>query len=187
MNIISTMVGMSIMAGAAAPVMNMAIAPAEAAARARNFGIAETAAVVFAATYEGKLDIPENTETCVAAAREGTEKEYSVTCTHGTGKYVQSVTRAFRLAVPDKGLNEVDGASTSRTFQFETPTRFSGHQCPQHDAWGVYGHNDQYYEVLGGACTPRDIWNQNKYQFSDPDAWLWDANNFNGWGNHPDY
>ena len=187
MNIVGTMVSMTLMAGAAAPVMNMAIAPAEAAARARNFGVAETAAVVFAATYEGKLDIPENTETCVAAAREGTENAYSVTCTHGTGKYVQSVTRAFRLAVPDKGLNEVEGASTGRTFQFETPTRFSGHQCPQHDAWGVYGHNDQYYEVLGGACTPRDIWNQNKYQFSDPDAWLWDANNFNGWGNHPDY
>ena len=187
MNIVGTMVSMSIMAGAAVPVMNMAIAPAEAAARARNFGIAETAAVVFAATYEGKLDIPKNTETCVAAAREGTENAYSVTCTHGTGKYVQSVTRAFRLAVPDKGLNEVDGANTNRTFQFETPTRFSGHQCPQQDAWGVYGHNDQYYETLGGACTPRDIWNQNKYQFSDPDAWLWDANNFNGYGNHPDY
>ena len=187
MNIVGTMVSMSIMAGAAVPVMNMTIAPAEAAARARNFGIAETAAVVFAATYEGKLDIPKNTETCVAAAREGTENAYSVTCTHGTGKYVQSVTRAFRLAVPDKGLNEVDGANTNRTFQFETPTRFSGHQCPQQDAWGVYGHNDQYYETLGGACTPRDIWNQNKYQFSDPDAWLWDANNFNGYGNHPDY
>ena len=187
MNIVSTMVSMSIMAGATVPVMNMAIAPAEAAARARNFGIAETAAVVFAATYEGKLDIPENTETCVAAAREGTENAYSVTCTHGSGKYVQSVTRAFRLAVPDEGLDEADGADNSREFAFQTPTRFSGHQCPQHDQWGVYGYNDQYYEALGGACTPRDIWNQSKYQFSDPDSWLYDVNNFNGWGDHPDY
>lgn len=187
MNIVGTMVGMSLMASAAPMVMNMAIAPAEAAARARNFGIAETAAVVFSATYEGKLDIPENTETCVAATREGTDNAYSVTCTHGTGKYVQSVTRAFRLAVPDKGLNSNDSNNNSREFAFETPTRFSGHQCPQQDAWGVYGYNDQYYEALGGACTPRDIWNQSKYQFSDPDSWLWDANNFNGYGDHPDY
>ena len=187
MNIVSTMVSMSIMAGATVPVMNMAIAPAEAGLRARNFGVAETAAVVFAATYEGKLDIPQNTDTCVAAPREGTENAYSVTCTHGSGKYVQSVTRAFRLAVPDEGLDEVDGANNSREFQFETPTRFSGHQCPQHDQWGVYGYNDQNYEALGGACIPRDIWNQPKYQFSDPDAWLYDVNNFNGWGHHPDY
>ena len=32
-----------------------------------------------------------------------------------------------------------------------------------------------------------DIWNQSKYQFSDPDAWLYDVNNINGWGDHPDY
>ena len=187
MNIVSTTVGMAIMGTAAPMVMQMSIAPAVAQMRAQNFAVAETAAVVFAATYEGKLDIPENTETCVAAARDGTENAYSVTCTHGSGKYVQSVTRAFRLAVPDKGLNEVEGASTGREFAFETPTRFSGHQCPQHDQWGVYGYNDQYYDALGGACTPRDIWNQSKYQFSDPDSWLWNANNFNGYGDHPDY
>ena len=187
MNIVSTIVSITIMGSAMPMVANMAIQPAVAQKRAENFAVAETAAVVFAATYEGKLDIPENTETCVAAAREGTENAYSVTCTHGSGNYVQSVTRAFRLAVPDKGIDQVDGATNGREFAFETPTRFSGHQCPQHDQWGVYGYNDQYYEALGGACTPRDIWNQPKYQFSDPDAWLWDANNFNGWGNHPDY
>jgi hypothetical protein len=187
MNIISTTVGLSIMGAAAPMVLEMSIAPVVAQKRAQNFGVAETAAVVFAATYEGTLDTPENTETCTPAAREGTENAYSVTCTHGTGKYVQSVTRAFRLAVPDKALNGTDSNTNSREFAFETPTRFSGHQCPQQDAWGVYGYNDQYYEVLGGACTPRDIWNENKYTFSNPDAWLWDANGFNGYGDHPDY
>ena len=142
MNIVGTMVGMTLMASALPAVTTMAIAPAEAAKRAENFGVAETAAVVYAATYEGKLDIPTNTETCVAAAREGTENAYSVTCTHGTGKYVQSVTRAFRLAVPDQGLNGSDSGNNTREFAFETPTRFSGHQCPQQDAWGVYGYND---------------------------------------------
>lgn len=187
MNIISTTVGLSLLGAAAPMVMEMSIAPVVAQKRAQNFGIAETAAVVFAATYEGTLRIPKNTETCTPAAREGTENAYSVTCTHGTGKYVQSVTRAFRLAVPDQTLNGTNGNANSREFAFETPTRFSGHQCPQQDAWGVYGYNDQYYEALGGACTPRDIWNENKYIFSNPDAWLWDANGFNGYGEHPDY
>ena len=187
MNVVSAVVGLGIMGSAMPMIAQMSIQPYQAMKRAENFGVAESAAVVFAATYEGTLDIPENTDSCVAAARDGTENAYSVTCTHGSGQYVQSVTRAFRLAVPDERSDDVDGTDSSRQFQFETPTRFSGHQCPQHDAWGVYGWNDQYYEALGGACTPRDIWNQPKYQFSDPDAWMWDANNFNGWGNHPDY
>ena len=174
--------------GAAAPMIaNISIQPIIAQKRAENFGVAETAAVIYAATYEGKLDIPENTQTCVSASREGTENAYSVTCTHGTGKYAQSVTRAFRLAAPDQGLNENESSRNRREFALETPTRFSGHQCPQQDAWGVYGYNDQYYDILGGACTPPDIWNENKYAFSNPDAWLWDANGFNGYGDHPDY
>ena len=173
--------------GVSAPaMMKMSIAPYEAQLRAQNLGVAETAAVVFAASYEGTLDIPENTDTCTSEAREGTENAYSVTCTHGNGNYVQSVTRAFRLAVPEQAVEEVD-RDGGRQFQFETPTRFSGHQCPINDQWGVYGYNDQYYQALGGACIPRDIWNQPKYQFSDPDAWLYDVNNYNGWGDHPDY
>ena len=187
MNLISAVIGTAIMGATAPMIAQMSIAPFQAQKRAENFGVAETAAVIYAASYEGKLEIPENTETCVSAARESTENAYSVTCTHGSGKYVQSVTRAFRLAVPDKGLNDMDNNNNKRECAFETPTRFSGHQCPQQDAWGVYGYNDQYYDVLGGACTPRDIWNENKYVFSNPDAWLWDANGFNGYGEHPDY
>ena len=142
MNIVSTMVGMSIIGASAPMIMTMAIAPAEATKRANNFGIAETAAVVFAATYEGKLDLPPtSTETCTSQAREGTQNAYSVTCTHGTGKYVQSVTRAFRLAVPDSDLDN-DGSEQEREFAFETPTRYSGHQCPIYDAWGTKGYND---------------------------------------------
>ena len=175
------------MAGASPMLMTMAISPAEAAKRAENFGVAETAAVVYAATYEGGTDIPPTvTDTCTSQAREGTDNAYSVTCTHGTGKYVQSVTRAFRLAVPEKELNSTDDGN-SREFSFEKPTRYSGHQCPMHDPWGVYGYNDQYYTALGGACMPQDAWNQTNYQFSNPDAWLYDINNIKGYGAHPDY
>jgi len=187
MNIVSTMVTMSI-AGAMSPVlMTMSLAPAEAAKRAQNLGIAESAAVVFAATYEGKLDLPPTaTETCTSAVRENTANAYSVTCTHGSGKYVQTVTRAFRLAVPDESLDS-DSADTSREFAFETPTRYSGHQCPGYDSWGVNGYNDTNYTALNGACIPKDAWNQTRYQFSNPDDWLYDINNYNGWGEHPDY
>ena len=190
MNIVSTTVGMSLMGVAAPMVMEMSIAPVVAQKRAQNFSVAETAAVVFAATYEGTTDTPADTDTCTSSEREGTENAFSVTCTHGSGKYVQSVTRAFRLAVPEKELNNgggTDGASFGRQFEFETPTRYSGHQCPIHDPWGVYGYNDQYYNALGGACTPDVAWTQVKYQFSNPDAWLYDINNIKGWGDHPDY
>jgi hypothetical protein len=187
MNILSTMVGMTLMASASPMVMNMAIAPAEASKRALNFGIAETAAVVFAAKYEGGFEIPANTDTCTAKAREDTENAYSVTCTHGADKYVQSVTRAFRTAVPDNDLDNVDSVSTSREFAYETPTRFSGLSCPYYDEWGTNGYNDQYYRALNGACIPIPVWTQTAYQFSNPDAWLYDVNNYNGWGSHPDY
>ena len=181
------MVGLSIMGTSAPAMMQMSIAPHEAQLRAKNLGVAETAAVVFAATYEGTLDTPTDTETCTSEAREGTQNAYSVTCTHGTGTYVQSVTRAFRLTVPDTDLDNGDGATTQREFAYATPTRFSGHQCPYYDAWGVNGYNDQYYSALGGACIPSTGWTQSVYQLSNPDEWLYDINNRNGWGSHPDH
>ena len=98
------------------------------------------------------------------------------------------MSRSFRLAVPEQDLKNGDGASTAgRSFQFETPTRYSGHQCPTYDPWGVYGYNDQYYQALGGACMPDVAWTQTKYQFSNPDSWLYDINGIKGWGDHPDY
>ena len=188
MNLVSTLVGLSIM-GASAPVMlKMSIAPYEAQLRAQNLGVAESAAVVFASTYEGTTEIPPSvTGTCTSEAREGTENAYSVTCTEGDGRFVQSVTRAFRLAVPEQELDNGDGADTGREFDFETPTRYSGHQCPTYDAWGTKGYNDQFYSALGGACIPDVAFTQTRYQFSNPDAWLYDINNHNGWGDHPDY
>ncbi len=187
MNLMSTVVGLAIMGAASPAIVKMAIAPHEAQLRAKNLGIAETAATVFASKYEGGTETPPTvTDTCTSEARENTDNAFSVTCTYGSGKYVQSVTRAFRLAVPDKELSGT-GNSGGREFQFETPTRYSGHQCPIHDPWGVYGHNDQYYTALNGACMPQDAWNQTNYQFSNPDAWLYDINNIKGWGDHPDY
>lgn len=186
MNITSALVGLSIMGAAAPSMVTMSLAPFEAQKRAENLGIAETAAVVFAAKHEGGTDIPQNTDTCVSAPREGTENAYSVTCTEGSGKYVQSVTRAFRLAVPDEKLDN-NGTVTTREFAYETPTRYSGIQCPTYDTWGVNGFNDLNYDATGGACIPAIAWTQTSYVLSNPDAWKYNINNYNGWGNHSDY
>ena len=187
MNLMSSMVGLSVMGVTAPSIMQMSIAPYEASLRAKNLGTAEAAATVFAATYEGGLDTPPTVDgPCTSEVRENTQNAFSVTCTHGSGKYVQSVMRAFRLAVPDEGLDG-NGADGGRKFQFESPTRYSGHQCPIYDAWGTKGYNDLYYEALNGACTPDRAFSQTAYQLSHPDEWLYDINNWNGWGNHPDY
>ena len=70
-----------------------------------------------------------------------------------------------------------DGAGTERQFEFETPTRYSGHQCPIYDAWGTLGYNDTNYDALGGACTPSKAFSQTAYQLSHPDEWKYDINN----------
>ena len=70
MNLVSTMVGLSIMGASAPAMMKMSIAPYEAQLRAQNLGVAESAAVVFASTYEGTLDIPQDTDTCTSEARD---------------------------------------------------------------------------------------------------------------------
>lgn len=186
MNLMSALIGLSI-AGVAAPtIAKMSIAPFEAQLRAKNLGQAESSAVVFAATYEGgTAEPPPSKPPCTAAPMEDTKNAFNVTCTAGDGKYVQSVQRAFRLAVPDTDLEETGTAQ--RQFEFETPTRYSGHQCPVYDAWGTKGYNDMYYEALNGACTPSKAFSQTAYQLSNPDEWLYDINNWNSWGDHPDY
>jgi len=88
MNLTSAIVGISIIGASPPAMLDMSIAPFEAQKKAENLGIAETASVVFAASYEGGTELPQNTDNCVSAQREGTDNAYSVTCTHGTGKNV---------------------------------------------------------------------------------------------------
>ena len=65
MNIISTVVGLSI-AGVAAPsMMTMSLAPFEAQKRAQNLAIAESAAVTYAAQHEGATQLSTAPRGCV--------------------------------------------------------------------------------------------------------------------------
>ena len=164
--------------GASAPMMmNMSIAPFEANKRAENFAVAETAAVVFAANYEGTTDTPEDTENCEV---EGNGDAYSVTCSHGKGKYEQKVTRAFRLRVTG------DYTNPNRNFAFETPLRYSHVECPVNDPWGVMYYNEHLKAGHLDACLPSPIWNEARYLESNPDDWLYDLSN-HGYGRHPDF
>ena len=96
MNIVSTMVGISIMGAAAPMVLDMSIAPMIATKRAENFAVAESTAVGYAAMNEGLNALTPLPDHCSTAELEG--NAYTVTCTHGEGKFKQSVSRSFRLA-----------------------------------------------------------------------------------------
>ncbi len=178
MNIVSTLVGLSVMGAAAPSIMDMSIQPFIAQKRAVNFAKAEAVVVTHAANAEATQSAPDIPDGCSVPAP--VDSVYSISCSRGEGTYRMSATRSYRI------LPEIaDGGSGGRKFEFETPDKFSGHQCPVYDTWGVYGYNQQWSNQP--ACKPAVIWNQSTYLASTPDDWLFDINNHNGWGNHPDY
>ena len=181
MNIISTVVGLSI-TGVAAPIIaDMSIEPIIAQKRAVNFSIAETAAVTFAAQNEGAVALSATPELCDDPV-DLTNGAYSITCKEGLNTpYLQTVTRSLRLQQCDdndgnNGHGNSGGYDSSnpgnggyadnvRVFNFPTPTKFTGHQCPTHDTWGVNGYNDAQAAIYGegyGACIPDVAWS-NKH------------------------
>ena len=178
MNIISTLVGLTI-ASASMPMMtSMSIAPFEAQKRAQNFAVAEAAAVTFAAQAEGAQSVSSVPDGC--GLNNLGNAVYTVTCAHGEGAYRQEVSRTLRLDTSSTG-------ETGRTFVYDTPQKYSQHMCPVTDQWGVQGYNDTWAKSLGGWCIPYPAWTKEWYEASNPDDWMYDINNYNGWGHHPDY
>ena len=206
MNLVSSLVGLAIMGTAMPMVAQMSIQPHMALKRAENFGIAEAAAVAFAAENEGATSLTSTPSLCDEPDLLS-NGAYSITCTEGAGtQFVQAVTRSFRLQQCDDGdgnnghgnsggfdcSNPGNGgyADNVRVFNFPTPTKFTGHQCPPYDTWGVNGYNDEQAAIYGdnyGACIPDVAWSKQMYKASNPDSWLYDINNHNGWGEHSDY
>ena len=181
MNIVSSLMGISIMGAAAPMVMQMSLAPFETQKRSQNFGLAESAAVVFAAANEGALSLGDPPDNCTTQPLNG--DAYSVTCVAGEGRFEQTVTRAFRL-MPDEGSEE--GGDT-RSFSFPTQANLGAHQCPNIDPYGVEGWWRDTYQSALGKCIPQVAWTRTAYLNSNPDNWLWDINNIRGYGAHPDY
>ena len=178
MNIVGTMVGMSLMASAAPMVTNMAIAPAEAAKRAENFGLAETSAVAFAATYEGATSVGDAPDGCFL--QNTTNTAYTITCEHGEGDYRQSVTRSFRLETPASG----GGGEPVSRFQYPAPPGFTGIECHTWEEWGI---NSAAFDRttntwVGKSCSPTPTRALVWYNNSNPDNWMYNIDNHNGWG-----
>ena len=148
--------------GAAAPgVMQMSIAPFEAQKRAQNFGIAESAAVVYAAQHEGTATSPVPAGDCEPTLL--TIGAWQVTCSYGTDNYRQAVTRGFRVLTQPP-------AGTGNTFAMDAPASFSIWQCPPADPFGVEGFNDQ----TGGWCVPTPLTHWGKQFPIEPENWVYD-------------
>ena len=185
MNVISALVGMSII-GASAPMMvEMSIAPFEAQKRAQNLGVAESVAVTYAAANEGQSSFTEVPDNCELSS--SSDGAFTISCTEGEGtRYIQTVSRSFRSEV-DSGALGFTGSGNARVYPNATPGAYEPHQCPSDDPWGVQYVNDQWYKNWKwGACLPAVLWNEDRYLASNPDDWLYDISEY-GFGQHPDY
>ena len=206
MNIVSSIVGISIMGAAAPSMMTMSLAPFEAQKRAQNLGVAESAAVTYAAQNEGQYQL-------VGSVPEGCERTeigvlaYEIECTEGEEtKYEQTVIRAFRLFDPscDNDGNNGHGNSggndcsnpgnntpPSRTFPYPiNPYGTSGIECHDHENWGTSGvfraWNVEQQAWTKASCTPPELRTQKAFDKSDVDEWIWDINGRER-GNHKSY
>jgi len=180
MNIVSAMVGITIMGIAAPQVARMTLQPIIAQKTASNFGIAESAAVVFAAQYEGGEKQPVATDVCTPT--DLGNRSWQVTCEEGEGQFFAKVTRAFRL----KPESAEGYSNPTRSFAFETPPKFSHNQCLPGDEWGVVWYNEHLKAGHIAACIPQAAFSRQAYLDSNPGDWLFDLSNF-GFGPHPDF
>ena len=177
------MVGLSI-AGASAPMlMDMSLAPVIAQKRALNFGIAESAAVTYAAANEQQLNLlplPTRDPDLVCVLNPGPSNiAHDVKCTKASGtKFNAVASRSFRLFSPN-----AQPPATTRTYTYNSPTKSSGHQCPENDTWGLAGTNDA--DPWGRACVPQAVWGTEAFLASNPDDWLYDVTHLHGV--HPKY
>ena len=131
MNIVSTIVGLSIMGTALPMVSNMMIETVVAQKRAENFAVAETSAVSYAASAHDKYTLPDIPDNCEVTLIQ--DRTYNVTCDHGENKFKQSVTRAFTL------LDEVASSLTVTTDNdedgFDDTTGLPTHYFQCYSGW----------------------------------------------------
>ena len=174
MNIVSTMVGLS-NAGIASPMlMDMSLAPVIAQKRATNFGIAESAAVTYAAANEQQTNLLPLPNNC--AVTSGPRNiAHEIACTEAPDtKFTSVASRSFRLFDP----NAQAPATAQRNYRWDPPDSFTGHQCPIGDEWGLGRPSSK-------GCTPIPVWSRAAFIESDPDTWLYDVTVL--YGVHHDY
>jgi len=189
MNLVSAVVGLSIMGIAAPTVLEMSITPIIAQKRASNFGNAESAAVVYAAQNEGKVQVAPAPNNCNLDINNA--PAYEITCWHGHKKFKQTVSRSF--------LGATNTNAGSARFNYPKPPNGyaqPARPCHAYENWGIntsaYDSNTNTW--VSKPCMPNLIWmskNQpdnltNDFHRSNIDNWVYDINGFNGL-NHKDY
>ena len=185
MNIVSTMVGLSIMGAAAPSMMTMSIAPFEAQKRAQNLGVAESAAVIYAAENEGKTTLTAVPNSPRCDLDRTNAPAYEITCSEGDAAYEQTVSRSFSQIGPG-----TSPTTPGRTFDYPAPTLgFTSTYCLTWEDWGT---NSSAFDKetntwVGKSCTPFETTAQSRYALSDVEAWRYDINKINGFGPHSGY
>ena len=81
MNLVSTMVGLSIMGTAMPMVSNMIVETVVVQKREENFAVAETSAVSYAASAQDKYTLPDVPDGCELTLIQ--DRTHNVTCMHG--------------------------------------------------------------------------------------------------------
>lgn len=206
MNLVSAVVGLSIMGIAAPTILEMSVTPIIAQKRASNFGKAESAAVVFAAANEGATQVASSPDGCTLDAANA--PAYEITCTEGENQFVQTVSRSFRLAV-HQSCDDNDGnnghgnsggndcsnpgnggyANNVRVFKYPSPPGFTGTECLNTENWGLdtNAFDREKNKWKGKSCTPYDLTAKAWYDASNPDNWMYDINGERGYGSHVNY
>ena len=182
-NLTTAIVATAIIGMAAPGVARMATQPMIAQQRAVNFGVAESAAVAFAANNEGRADVDWkllDKDRCEVT--DIGDRAYTILCTEGEGQFKMEAERSFRLdAAPTSSYS-----NPTRSFAWEVPLEHSHVECLSSDPWGVIWYNEHLAAGHLKACIPAAAWSQARYDESNPDDWLWDLSGY-GFGDHPDY
>ena len=190
MNIISTLVGLSI-AGATAPLlMDMSLAPVIAQKKANNFAIAESSTATYQAQNQTKTSIDDLTDPTDGCNRSNEGLAVSISCNVGTGKFIQTSKRSFVLTPPSAspGGGEL---IPSRTFVYPPPPGFTSIECFAREDWGINtsAFNRSTNTWNGPSCMPNILRGNTgtRYRGSEISSWRYDINNHNGFGVHRQY
>ena len=186
MNLVSAVVGLSIMGIAAPTVLEMSVTPIKAQKRASNFAKAESAAVTYAAANEGAPNPPDPDPKSGCKLERTNAPAYEIHCTAGRKQFVAAVSRSFIGELPNNNV------SNSGPFPYPiNPYGTNGHQCLDTENWGLSGTYSNWDPVAkewtAASCVPSALFTQKNFDDSHPRDWLWDINRLNNRGYHKNY
>ena len=135
MNLITVTVAASLMAILAPGIGEMALQPILAAKRANNFSVAESSAVTYAAISEANNKLGPAPNGCNVIP--DSSNSYTINCEEGSGQFLQSVSRSFRLQIA--GQNSLGVNSDDDRDGFDDITGMPTHYWECYSGWKGQG------------------------------------------------